>query len=105
MKCSEKWSEPTAEGKLLIKTLRLLCVLGVSAVSSFWGRIPPPRRRVRRGFAEKSIFPTDYGPGSAARVNSHHITSSTNQTWQSKRHHRAKDQSQNPGAQPCAAAC
>ncbi len=59
MKCSEKWSEPTAEGKLLIRTLRLLCVLGVSAVNSFFGSIPPPRRRVRRGFAEKSIFPIE----------------------------------------------
>ncbi len=41
------------------KTLRNLCVLGVSAVSLFLGRIPPRRRRVRRGCAEKNRFPTD----------------------------------------------
>jgi hypothetical protein len=59
MKYFEKWSEPKAKGKLLIKTLRLLCVLGGSAVNSFFGSIPPPRRRVRRGFAEKGIFPIE----------------------------------------------
>jgi hypothetical protein len=33
-----------------------LCVLGVSAVSSFWVGIPPPRRKVHRGYAEKKAF-------------------------------------------------
>ena len=37
------------------KTLRVLCVLGASAVSSLLAAIPPPRRRGRKGRAEKKI--------------------------------------------------
>jgi len=36
--------------------LRLLCVLGVSAVRSLLAGIPPPRRKARGGFTEKKRF-------------------------------------------------
>ena len=45
------WTRPVGK-----KTLRLLRVLGVSAVSQFLAGIPPPRRRVRKGYAENNHF-------------------------------------------------